>query len=325
MASPPRYDSALLPGRSPAPPAPAAPAALAAPGDAPSASALPTTGRDDPPPYELDAAPAAPDLNEVLPPSTFVIHGRFIYPMAHAMSPSASSEPDSVPAYQLSRAIHLHDQGAEDIEFSRMDPRVRTAADGSPEIGTRPRDIYTLHHRRELIYSGVPFSAYIEPQSRRTLGRVDIKKTGVFQRGYRAVQELTDDELAARARRGLPVPDKNEYFWSVRERTGSKDWKWMDPKGVVVANQIREPAPGSGAEEGGAKGDGGEKGGEVYKLEVLVPLTRRKRDALVALWCLWMLHIHIEEYRPRKTWEDRKRILHAPIGTYYKDVRGIYG
>ncbi|KAL1838632.1 hypothetical protein VTJ49DRAFT_2469 [Mycothermus thermophilus] len=315
MASPPRYESSLLPDLPPETPAPAVPTG---PPDPPSSSAPPTAGRDDPPPYEMRAVTAAPEPDEVLPPATFVIHGRFIYPMAHPISPSTGGEPDSVPAYQLSRAIHLHDQGAEDIEFSRMDPRVRTAADGTPEINSRAKDIYTLHHRRPLVYSGVPFSAHIEPHSRKTLGRVGIKKTAVFQLGYRAVQELTDDELGARKRQGLPVPKKNDYFWSLRERgAGSKDWKWIDPKGVVVANQIREPVPGSDT-KAGAQGDGGDmEGEEVHKLEVLVPLTRRKRDALVALWCLWMLHIHIEECKPRKTWEDRKRILHAPTGAYY--------
>src|SRR5690606_30075927 len=117
----------------------------------------------------------------------------------------------------------------------------------------------------------------------------------------------SDVERRARERVGRPVPKKGEYFFCIRERGGgSKDWQWYDPKGSLVANQIREAAPGS-EPAAGAEGDGGEKAGEeVHKLEVLVPLPRRERDGLVALWCLWMLHIQIQECRPRKTWEDRE-------------------
>jgi hypothetical protein len=52
--------------------------------------------------------------------------------------------------------------------------------------------------------------------------------------------------------------------------------------------------------------EAGVGGEEVFRLRILVPLSRRMRDSLVALWCLWMWHIRIEENIPKRTWEDRK-------------------
>jgi hypothetical protein len=86
---------------------------------------------------------------------------------------------------------------------------------------------------------------------------------------------------------------KGEYYFVVKEGSG-RDWEWSDAAGEVVASQVREAAAAAEGRE------------EVFKLKVLVPLSRRQRDTLVALWCLWMWHIHVEENIPKRTWEDRE-------------------
>ncbi|KAL2188025.1 hypothetical protein L209DRAFT_741192 [Thermothelomyces heterothallicus CBS 203.75] len=146
-----------------------------------------------------------------------------------------------------------------------------------------------------------------------------------FHSGYRALPVRSDAEIRALQHRDVKVK-KGEYWFAVK---GGKDdcWEWSDDQGMVVAQQLREdgaPAdadtdanagPGSdnGAGAGGAGADAtAEQREDVYSLRVVEPLSRRQRDSLVALWCLWMWHHHIEEITPKKTWEDRKRILHKP-------------
>ncbi|KAL2120245.1 hypothetical protein VTJ04DRAFT_4271 [Mycothermus thermophilus] len=310
------------PSSGPDPPADSVPPVSSA---APTIPAPPATGPDEPPPYEARTETAALDPDEILPPTTFVIHGRFIYPLIPSSSSSAgAAEPDSVPVYELSRVIHVPEQAAEAIDFSRIDPRVRTDADGSPTITTRAKLMYTMRYRRTLFYGNVPFSAWLEPHSRKSLGRVEIEKSPLFHRGYRALPVMSEAERRGRQKRGLEVP---EYFFCVREQgITNKQWEWCDKKGKVVARQIRErnPEPQQRADDAEQREATGTKAQEVYKLEIVQPMSRCDRDGLVALWCLWMLHIHINECRPRKTWEDRKRILQQS-GRYNHDVRGIYG
>ncbi|KAK4040674.1 hypothetical protein C8A01DRAFT_15487 [Parachaetomium inaequale] len=259
-----------------------------------------TTPADAPPPYEppayeLRPETAAPDPDELLDPSVLVIHGRFIYPV------NPSGEADSEPAYQLSRAIHMQGTATEKMAFQRLDLRVRTiaAADGDvPSVSRRAKDVYELEHRKARPHLGFPFEAWLEPQTRKALGKVKIEKSPAFRSGFRAVKVVSEAEERYWERQGKKAK-KGEYYFVVKEGS-ERDWEWSDVGGRVVASQVRERV----AVEGGAE--------EVFKLKVLVPLSRRERDTLVALWCLWMWHIHVEEGIPKRTWGDRKRIMQMP-------------
>ncbi|KAJ4289360.1 hypothetical protein N0V88_007112 [Collariella sp. IMI 366227] len=149
------------------------------------------------------------------------------------------------------------------------------------------RDLYRMSHRAELPFMGLPFEAKLLPQSNKTLGKISIVKSPLFRHGYRALKVLPEEEQLRRQKKGL---------------------KWMDKEGTTVAKEERVGWKGKSEE------------GDEYRLRVLVPLSRRTLDSLVALWCLWMWHVHIEESKPKKTWEDRKRIIQMPRSTY-----SIYG
>ncbi len=240
---------------------------------------------EEPPAYNPSPYP---DPSEILPPCRLVLHGRFVYPLL------SSGEPDSEPLYQLSRAIHVLTRATDTIEFARLDFRVRnpTSADGGgPSVSKRAKDVYVLRHQAPLLYAGIPFSARLLPQSRKTVGEVSIEKSPVFRHGYRAMSVISEEERVAVERKGGTVKT-GEYHFIMREDKGGM-WLWKNPAGTLVAKQTRED-PAVADDEA------------VYVLEVLVPLSRRLRDALVALWCLWMWHIHIEKSTPRKTWEDRE-------------------
>ena len=243
---------------------------------------------EEPPAYNSSPYP---DPSEILPPCRLVLHGRFIYPLL------SSGEPDSEPLYQLSRAIHVLTRATDTIDFARLDFRVRpstSADDGGPSVSKRAKDVYVLRHQNRLLYAGIPFSARLLPQSRKTVGEVSIEKSPVFRHGYRAMSVVSEEERVAVERKGGKVKTGEYHFVMREEKSGM--WLWKDPAGALVAKQKREKPVVEGGEA-------------VYSLEVLVPLSRRLRDALVALWCLWMWHIHIEESTPRKTWEDREYLF----------------
>ncbi len=239
---------------------------------------------EEPPAYNPSPYP---DPSEILPPCRLVLHGRFVYPLL------PSGEPDSEPFYQLSRAIHVLTRATDTIDFARLDFRVRTG-DGGPSVSKRAKDVYVLRHQNPLLYAGIPFSARLLPQSRKTVGEVSIEKSPVFRHGYRAMSVVSEEERVTVESRGGKVRTGQYHFVMVEEKGGM--WLWKDPAGVLVARQTREEP----AVEGGEA---------LYSLEVLVPLSRRLRDGLVALWCLWMWHIHIETSTPRKTWEDREYLF----------------
>ncbi|KAL2127154.1 hypothetical protein VTI74DRAFT_11251 [Chaetomium olivicolor] len=255
----------------------------------PSNNAPPPTSSELPPAYCQDTA-GGPD--EIIPPAALVIHGRFIYPL------SPSGEPSSDPLYQLSRAIHAVGHATEDMTIERLEYRVRTnTADGSPAVAHRARDLYQLTHHLGLPFMGVSFEAKLTPTSNKTLGRIVITKSPPFKHGYRALKVLPEDEKLWRERKGMKV-DEGEYHFVIKAE-GDKGWKWIDSDGRTVAKQEREKKKGVDEED-------------EFRLRVLVSLPRRTLDSLVSLWCLWMWHIRIEENKPKKTWEDRKRILQGP-------------
>ncbi|KAL2169156.1 hypothetical protein VTG60DRAFT_6396 [Thermothelomyces hinnuleus] len=226
--------------------------------------------------------------------------------------------------YQLTNAIHEPGIPAGEMVLQRLDPRVRMAADGSPVVSRRAKDVYRLEHRKPMPLMGIPAEIWLEPLTRKALGTIRIERSPAFHSGYRALRVRSDAEIRALQHRGVKVK-KGEYWFAVK---GGKDdcWEWSDDHGRVVAQQLREdgaPAdadadanagPSSNACAGASAGADAtaERREDVYSLRVVEPLSRRQRDSLVALWCLWMWHHHIEESTPKKTWEDRKRILHKP-------------
>ncbi|KAK4121487.1 hypothetical protein N657DRAFT_647645 [Parathielavia appendiculata] len=244
---------------------------------------------DEPPAYQTEGA--GPDPDESLGPADLVIHGRFIYPLG------PSGDADSEPTYQLSRAIHAQGIVTEKMTFERLDVHVRTASDGTPRLAKRAKELYELDHKREMPHLGFGFQAWMEPRSRKTLGKVAIQKSPLLQRGYRAVKVVSDHEKRWLEKQGKKVDD-GQYHFAIKEH-GSV-WQWSDPGGRVVATEVRE------------RNDAGARQDE-YRLRVVVPLPRSARDGLVALWCLWMWHIHVEENTPKKTWGERKRIIQMPF------------
>jgi hypothetical protein len=261
----------------------------------------PTTNEpaaDQPPTYREESGP---DPDEILPPATYALHGRFIYPATDSITSTTTTSSD--PLYQLSRVIHVTSRATESIDFQRLDYRVRTITttedDSSPKVTRRPHDVYQLRYTPGLAYTGMPPQYRLVPQSRKTVGEVSIERPfplvplPLFLAGWRAVKVPHGGEEKKQK--------KGEYHFMIKERgkEGEDRWDWVDPTGKVVASQQV-----FGSERGGG---GGEAAAEVeYRLKVMVPLPRRVLDALVAMWCMWLWRIHLDKTTERKTWEDRQ-------------------
>ncbi|KAK0736286.1 hypothetical protein B0T21DRAFT_288544 [Apiosordaria backusii] len=150
------------------------------------------------------------------------------------------------------------------------------------------------------------------PKSRKTLGEIHISKSPFLYTGYRANKILPEQEAARIVRKGEKVP--REYFWQMKEGGGGRGeegWEWKDADGKTVAYQWKERSDVGGQAGSSRDPDGlaGDRGSWAPKLQVLVAMDRRTLDSLVAVWCLWTLHLHLEATKVKKTWEDRKCLL----------------
>ncbi|KAK0732154.1 hypothetical protein B0H67DRAFT_94629 [Lasiosphaeris hirsuta] len=210
------------------------------------------------------------DPEEVVLPTAYTLHGRFVY-----------AEPNSTsPVYELSRVIHTQGPATTNIEFQRLDYRVRTTTDGSPNVSHRGKHIYNLTRITPIFEINADFS--MDCLSRKGLGDVTLKKRSFPYSGYRAVKKLSDRELES----GKKVA-KNDYHFIVRE--GNNGFEWSDAEGRVLATQDG-PSLRSGDDQG--------------RLIVSVPLSRRMTDGLVALWCLWLWRLHSTGApREKKGWK----------------------
>lgn len=189
----------------------------------------------------------------------------------------------SSPVYQLSRVIHAQGRATNEIQLERLDHRVRTLSDGSPSVAARSKHIYTLQHYSVLFSED--FQCGIEAVSRKGVGTVAIKKSSFPHSGYRAARVPSDREKNF---------NKSAYIYAIKER---KDvFEWFDAKGNVVATEDQRDGQ--------------------HMLFVAVPLTRRTLDGLVALWCLWMWHVHVKDIPQPARWEHRKFILSLPRRAY---------
>ncbi|KAK4180631.1 hypothetical protein QBC36DRAFT_229257 [Triangularia setosa] len=267
---------------------------------------------EEPPAYS-QLEPNTLDPNDPMPPATFSLHGRFIH----------ASTTSSDPSYQTNHPILTLTHGSRQIDFQRVQHKYKTSnTTGQPVISHRGKDIYTLAHHLPIL--GMPFQAVAVPKSRKTLGEIHIAKAPVFHTGYRANRVLPEQEVARLERKGEKVP--REYHWQMKEAGGGKGeeaWEWKDGDGRTVAVQWKERSDVGGQPGSSRDPNAGDKGGWVPKLQVLVELDRRTLDSLVAVWCLWVIHLHHEATKPKKTWEDRmsslarKRPEGTPQGGFY--------
>ncbi|KAK1828859.1 hypothetical protein QBC39DRAFT_415576 [Podospora conica] len=239
------------------------------PDDAPPyASTSASTSTAEPPP--ADAPPSYTDLfdnpDEVHPPSTFFLHGRFLFP---ASNPTA-------PSHELSRAMHAQEQATTSIDFSRLEYRVRNTADGTPMVAPRAKALYKMLH--EPILFTRDFESRLQCVSRQGLGNMTFKKAPFPRSEWRAARkpvEVGTGDLKGKRRDSGAGSD-----WYFAVKKAGTTYEWRDREGSLVATQAEVEGPGG-------------SGGIEFRLEIVVPLTRRMREALLVLWCMWLWQLQV--------------------------------
>lgn len=241
-----------------------------------------------PPVYDANAGPSPLTAADALPPP---VYQEQLDDPEEVLQPAIFVLGDrfihheslsSSPMYQLSRVIHAQGKATNKIELERLDHRVKTLSDGSPSVAARGKHIYNLLHYSVLF--SADFQCGIEPLSRKGIGKVAIKKSSFPHSGFRAARMPFEREKNF---------DKSAYLYAIKER---KDvFEWLDSMGNVIATEDQRDGQ--------------------HMLFIAVPLTRRRMDGLVALWCLWMWHIHIEDIPQPPRWEHCKFILCSPRPT----------
>ena len=239
---------------------------------------------EDPPSYREQVD----DPDELQQPIIFTLRGRFVY-----------APPDeSSPLYELSRVIHAQGEATTTIEFQRLEYRVRTTNNG-PTVAQRGKHLYNMMHVPIVFSQG--YQCAMESVSRRGLGNVVLKKSPFPHSGYRAAAPTEKDLGFDVKTKKTAKAAKNDYFFLVKEKKGKAEdgcYEWTDTEGRVVATQVSSDLA---------------EGPPVFKLIVGVPLTRRMLDGLVAVWCLWLWHIHATEIFHGKAFWKQTCKLHPHL------------
>jgi len=231
---------------------------------------------EEPPSYQEQRD----DPEEIMQPASFVMHGRFIYALPN----------ESSPLYELSRVIHAQGAATTNIEFHRLEYRVRTHRDGTPDVSQRAKHIYNIS-RNPVLFTDDYRICNLHSVSRKTLGHhLILKKSPFPHSGYRATIASSEEGGTGGKR------PRSQYFFWLKNVKGA--YKWFDQSGKYVATQAE-------TKEGQEQAE--------YRLMVVEPLTRRMRDGLVALWCLWLWHQHGIHTKVKKDgWQEFKRIVEQP-------------
>ncbi|KFA61694.1 hypothetical protein S40285_03472 [Stachybotrys chlorohalonatus IBT 40285] len=216
---------------------------------------------EQPPAY----AESSPD--EIIPPATLHIAGRFIH----------CSDPNSPPLYQLSHIVGYLSGADRSVTLERLDYTIKTQ-DGMPKVSSRSRHIYDLKHPPALWFP--TFVYYAESMSRQSLGSVGLamyhpkklsstKAFRVHRAAHRPNKTLVEKELLFTA---VPTKDSAVLF------------EWSDAQGQLIAREVEED--------------------NFVRLIVGAAMGKRLRDALVASWVsrIWW-ELSLGNYRTHN-WHD---------------------
>ncbi|KAL1891975.1 hypothetical protein Sste5346_007319 [Sporothrix stenoceras] len=244
----------------------------------------PDTKAAPPPPQPLrsmldvDDGPSGRFLPEdVLPPAIYVLDDTVIY---------ASADSERKPLYKLDWNLTGRlGPRAHWIEFSRMEPKV---ADPTQH---KPRHIYNLNHCSA--YTGPPLTEagataatalvsfyFVQPTAgpSRRMGCLGFKRESDH---WTALPFGIDEQTGVVLPPSKYTAAGGAPLWEARKVQGAA-CKWVEarPQGD------NRPAGDVAMEYDAGSGTAGGRESEPPRLVVTATLTRQKRDALIALWCL---------------------------------------
>ncbi|KAI8185212.1 hypothetical protein KHU50_013305 [Colletotrichum sp. SAR 10_65] len=200
-----------------------------------------------PPEYTEDAS----DVQETLQPDTLRRADRFIH--------SANSAETDSGVYETNREIDSLRENDRKIEFSRIDYSLKRRggrdSTAAPEIVAHPKHVFNIERPPLVVQE--PFSYYIRAVSRSGIGAVGVRFSKIGK------GSICKAWLVKRKLNATSDWEAKELLFDVRINNDVCDW--MDDSGRRLA--VEESRDG------------------INSLNILVPMERAMRDALVATWC----------------------------------------
>lgn len=182
------------------------------------------------------------------------------------------------PLYELSRDVTAIPQKNSSIIFERIeDVQTAQAGENGPKKQQKRHNLYLAHPAGAEFQTDTP-DYYITSVSRGgTLGNIGLRSTKPFLKKPEFEAVLS----AARTAADKPLSDESPgVVFGIRSKMLTERYTWVDADGSQVTAE--------------------EQNGSQRTLDIMVPMRREVRDALVATWCLKVWHDTAESPRAKK-------------------------
>lgn len=251
----------------------------------------PPPGADHPPPY---ATGRRNDAEDIIQPVILIHVGHFI----------RAQTLDGPALYQLSRDVRHSSTGEAQlaqVSLERLVHTVRVSSDGTPRASQRGRHIFELKHLPSVLSTGFPYC--LDAASRGALGNLALRSASSFP--PRSGGSLKVVKVRPEAKRGNERDDafpkgykarreslrEAELVFEVaRKKQGQRYYEWTGPDGARLAVEDET------------------EDGQLARLVVMAPVTRKTMDAIVGSWCLRM-------------WRDSIKSARSPENAFKTEVR----
>uniref|UniRef100_L2FTT8 Uncharacterized protein n=1 Tax=Colletotrichum fructicola (strain Nara gc5) TaxID=1213859 RepID=L2FTT8_COLFN len=147
------------------------------------------------------------------------------------------------------------------------------------QIVAHPKHVFNIERPPLVVQE--PFAYYIRAVSRSGIGAVGVRFSKIGK------GSICKAWLVKRKLNATRDWEAKELLFDVRMNNDVCDW--MDDSGRRLA--VEESRDG------------------INSLNILVPLERAMRDALVATWCVRRWECKALEYHQKRTWKERKHIM----------------
>lgn len=223
----------------------------------------PIANADQPPDYAENPT----IIQGSLPPDTLRLAGRSIHS-------ATFRDADAPGLYELNHQIDFLRETDRLVQFTRIDYSVKNRsrdAASVPEIVPHPRHIFDLERPQAIMQEAFPY--YIKSVSRSGLGSIGLKFSKIGKsvcKAWRVGRKASDKS----------VFEARELLFDVRPNNDVLDW--IDGQEVRIAVEYSQD--------------------NMYSLNILAPMDRAMRDALVAAWCVRLWNSLAVRFHKRETW-----------------------
>ncbi|TEA21355.1 hypothetical protein C8034_v007723 [Colletotrichum sidae] len=225
----------------------------------------PTTSTTLPPEYSADAA----NVQETIPPETLRFAGRFIHS-------ANSANADSAGLYEINHQLDFLRETDRKVEFNRINYTFKRRPNNpasDPDIVATPKQVFTIERPPPVVQD--PFAFYLWPSSRSSFGTLAVRFAKIGKSVCKAWR-------VRRKPKSVSEYEARELVFDVRPNNQVLDW--LDGNGERIAvEELKD---------------------DMRSLNIMVPMERAQRDALVATWCSRLWEKQAVLFHHKRTWRD---------------------